>query len=319
MNAALKLRPIEPSRRIDLIFIDAGGGHRAAAIALKAVLERWRPSWRIRMVNLRDVLDPVDVLRRFTRVRAENLYNYLLKHDLGIAMGTLLPALHLLVRRMHRREVSALAAFWRMPRPDLVVSLVPHFNRAIFEGLREAGGPRWQQVSSMVTILTDLADYPPNFWIERQDQYVICGTARAAEQALAMGHSPDRVLRASGMIVRPEFYEPFTKCREAEQRRLGLVPGLPTGVVLFGGFGSRQMLTIARQVAEARVKTQLIFLCGHNQRLRERLLAMRLPFPHHVESGAISQQRTRHGACWNISRLMHPREQSCCWPLASRL
>ena len=59
--------------------------------------------------------------------------------------------------------------------------------------------------------------------------------------------------------------------REQERRRLGLRPELPLGLVMFGGFGSRRMLTVARRVAEAGVKTQLIFLCGHNQRLRAQL------------------------------------------------
>ncbi len=85
------------------------------------------------------------------------------------------------------------------------------------------------------------------------------------------------------MIVRPEFYRRPEINREQERRRLGLRPDLPTGLVMFGGFGSRRMLTIARRVAEAGVKTQLIFLCGHNQRLREQLSAMKLPFPCHVE------------------------------------
>ena len=43
-----------------------------------------------------------------------------------------------------------------------------------------------------VTILTDLADYPPHFWIERQAQYVICGTDKAVSQARAMGPSPSQ-------------------------------------------------------------------------------------------------------------------------------
>ena len=59
-----------------------------------------------------------------------------------------------------------------------------------------------------VTILTDLADYPPHFWIERQEQYLICGTERAVEQARAMGHPEERIFRASGMILHPRFYEP---------------------------------------------------------------------------------------------------------------
>jgi len=53
--------------------------------------------------------------------------------------------------------------------------------------------------------------------------------------------------------------------------------------VMFGGHGSRKMLTIAKRVAAAGLKTQLIFMCGHNERLREQLLALELPFPFHIE------------------------------------
>jgi hypothetical protein len=41
------------------------------------------------------------------------------------------------------------------------------------------------------------------------------------------------------MIVRPEFYQPLEISREYERRRLGLRADLPTGLVMFGGFGSR--------------------------------------------------------------------------------
>jgi len=82
------------------------------------------------------------------------------------------------------------------------------------------------------------------------------------------------------MIVRPEFYQPLELRRADERARLGLSPYLPTGLVMFGGFGSRRMITIARRVAEAGLRTQLIFMCGHNQKLRERLAALDLPFPH---------------------------------------
>src|SRR6516165_621061 len=90
----------------------------------------------------------------------------------------------------------------RTSGPDLVVSLVPNFNRALGESLRQAlpGVP-------LVTVLTDLADYPPHFWIEAQDQYFICGSDKAVEQALGMGHAPAKVFRVSGMILNPLFYE----------------------------------------------------------------------------------------------------------------
>ena len=133
----------------------------------------------------------------------------------------------------------------------------------------------------MVTILTDLADCPPHFWIEHQRQYLVCGTDAAADQAIAMGHAPARVFRTSGMIVRPEFYRPIEMNREAERIRLGLDPELPTGIVMFGSYGSSQMAAIARRIEDAGSKTQLIFICGHNDKLRERIDGMKLSYPFH--------------------------------------
>jgi UDP-N-acetylglucosamine:LPS N-acetylglucosamine transferase len=101
---------------------------------------------------------------------------------------------------------------------------------------------------------------------------------------LAIGVAPERILRTTGMIVRPEFYQRLDVCRDAERQRLGLDPELRTGIVMFGGFGSRRMEIVARRIADSGLKTQLIFLCGHNRQLKERLAAMKLPFPRHIES-----------------------------------
>ena len=101
-------------------------------------------------------------------------------------------------------------------------------------------------------MLTDIADYPPHFWIERQDQYVICGSQRAAEQARALGIPEHRILRTSGMILNPRFYAPLDVDRAAERMRLGLDPIVPTGLVLFGGEGSAEMVRIARALNRRR-------------------------------------------------------------------
>ena len=278
--------PSESNNReplVDLIFFDAGGGHRASAIALKSVLENHNRSWQVRMVNLRDALEPIDFIRRFTGVRLEELYNGLLRYGLTIATGSTLPILHMLIRQTHSWQVSLLAQFWKAPRPNLVVSMIPHFNRAILDGLRVADMSAGRPATPMATVMTDLADYPPHFWIEPQRQHLICGTRDAVRQAAAVGHEPDKVWRTSGMIVRPEFYQTTEVDRLAVRTRLGLMPNRSTGLVMFGGYGSRAMLTVARRAAAADSKLQLIFLCGHNQKLRRRLAAMELPYPHHIE------------------------------------
>ena len=267
---------------VDLVFFDAGGGHRASAHALKAVIERGGWNWRVRLTNLRDVLEPVDPFSRIAGIRVEDVYNGMLKRGLTLGTGALLRSTQILIRQLHAREVARLSTHWFQTEPDIVVSMIPNFNRAILQGLRAADSAADRTPTPMVTLLTDMADYPPHFWIERQEQYVICGTETAAQQALLIGHAPERVFRTSGMIVRPEFYDPPSIDRAEERVRLGLDPALPTGIVVFGGFGSRRMLTIAKRVAANSTKVQLIFLCGRNERLKERLAALELPFLRYI-------------------------------------
>jgi 1,2-diacylglycerol 3-beta-galactosyltransferase len=147
----------------------------------------------------------------------------------------------------------------------MVVSLVPNLDRALGESLGRAlpGVP-------FVTILTDIADYPPHFWMERQVQHFICGSAKAVEQARTMGHADDKVHRVSGMILNPRFYEiaPLSaEERAAARAKLGFDPAKPVGLVLFGGEGSAAMREIARRLPDR----QLLSICGKNAKLREKL------------------------------------------------
>jgi 1,2-diacylglycerol 3-beta-galactosyltransferase len=137
--------------------------------------------------------------------------------------------------------------------------------------------------SPFVTILTDIADYPPHFWIERQSQYFICGSERAISQARSMGHPENRIFRASGMILHPRFYEPPAEDRAAERERLGLRADLPTGLVLFGGHGSKVMLEIAERIEQSRLDLQIIFICGKNDKLAGALRDQKSRYPRFVE------------------------------------
>jgi 1,2-diacylglycerol 3-beta-galactosyltransferase len=270
-----------PEAQVDLIYFDAGGGHRASAKGLTSVAEQQHRAWNINLINLRDLLEPADVIRRLTGVRVEDFYNSQLRSGLTIGTGPLLRITQMLIRQLEPRMIALLAGHWQDSQPDIVVSMIPNFNHAILEGLRQADAAQARAETPMITILTDLADYPPHFWIERQKQYLVCGTATAARQAIAMGHSQECVFRTSGMIVRHEFYRTTETSREAERTRLGLDPELPTGVVMFGSYGSSQMASIARRIEAAQLKTQLIFICGHNYKLRDQIESMKLSYPFH--------------------------------------
>jgi 1,2-diacylglycerol 3-beta-galactosyltransferase len=251
---------------IDFIYFDAGGGHRAAATALKAVIEQQNRPWTVRLVNLQEVLDPLDVFRKVTSIRLEDLYNLILKKGWTLGSAQMLKFVHAVIRLQHRPAFNLLKRHWSETKPDLVVSLVPNFNRVLWESLI-AADPR----IPYVTILTDFADYPPHFWIERQPQLFITGTDRAYQQARELGHPPDRIFKASGMIIRPSFYQSIEVDRDAERAKLGLDPKLPTGIVLFGGQGSKVMLDIADRLGGMSSELQLIMICGRNEKLADRL------------------------------------------------
>jgi hypothetical protein len=268
---------IELLKKLDFIYFDAGGGHRAAATALRQVIEQQGRPLEIRMVNLQELLDSMDVFRKVTGLRMEDVYNTLLKKGWTLGTPQLMVGMHLVIRLFHPKQVRLLMDFWRTSRPDMVVSLVPNFNRSLGESLRRAlpGTP-------LVTVLTDIADYPPHFWMERQDQHFICGSDKAVEQALAMGHAGAQVHRVSGMILNPRFYErePLTaEARATARANLGFRPDEPVGLVLFGGEGSAVMAGIANRLQDR----QLLLICGKNQKLRDQILAIPRRGPTFVE------------------------------------
>jgi hypothetical protein len=253
-------------RKLTIVFFDAGGGHRNAAEALKTTLADPEFGWNVQFLNIQDLLDSVDVVRGMTGIRTQDAYNLMLRKGWTRLSPQLLLSLQGLIRLYHSRIVKLLRNYWAQHPTDLVLSVIPHFNRAIAQSARQ-GLPG----AAFVTMLTDFADYPPHFWVERESEYIICGTERAKRQALAMGHPAYKVFETSGMVLKPKFYKPPVVDRKLERERLGLRPDLPTGLVLFGGHGSQAMVQIAKRLEQSRNELQLIMLCGHNDRLRSAL------------------------------------------------
>ncbi|MEO8595854.1 MAG: glycosyltransferase [Candidatus Solibacter sp.] len=255
--------------KIHLIYIDSGGGHRAAATALSAVIQEQERPWEVEMISIQDLLDPIDYIRKYTGVQFQDVYNIMLRRGWTAGTAQLIPVMHGLIRLSHNRQVETLVRYWTQHRPDMVVSLIPHYNRALKDGLEMA----WPG-TPFVTVLTDIADYPPHFWIERQEQHVICGSDMAVRQAIGQGIPPERVLRTSGMILHPRFYDRLRIDRRLERMRRGLRADRPTALVLFGGEGSREMIRVARALNREDSGVQLIFLCGKNEALAGDLRAM---------------------------------------------
>ena len=265
-------------QKIHVIFHDAGGGHRNAAVALQTIATQQQRPWQVEWVQFQELTDRFDVLRRLTGIRIQEQYNVLLQNGWTLGSVYLLRLLQATIRLFHRPLVTLLENFWREKPADLLVSVIPHFNREICES--------WSKVypgRPFVTLITDLADFPPRFWIEpTRDQFVIAGTEKAADQASAMGHEAAHTFLTSGMILRPDFYVQDDFDPVALRREMGLREGLTTAIVLFGGHGSKLMYGITEKLDTAGLPLQLILICGRNNKLAGKLHARQWKMPVHV-------------------------------------
>jgi len=265
-------------KRVHVVFHDGGGGHRNAAVALQTIVSEQKRDWQIELIQFQDLTDRLDVLRKLTGIRIQQQYNILLQNGWTLGSTGLLRVLQTAIRLFHRPLVRLLERFWRAHPADLLVSVIPHFNRQICES--------WTNVypgRPFVTLITDLADFPPRFWIEPiSEQYVIAGTEKAAEQARALGHDDSHIFRTSGMILRPDFYVAENYDVAELRKQMGLRPDLATAIVLFGGHGSKVMYDITDRLDAANLPLQLMLICGRNEELAAKLRARPWKMPVHI-------------------------------------
>lgn len=277
-NAARKFR-------INVVTGQGGGGHYAAYRALKAIAEQNNLPWEFQITDMDDIITNLTQQNQIQNayemfgISGHDLYNLMLKSGWTWLWPFKMRLNKFLVKLNYKVGCNFFEQHWRQQQPDLVISFMPLYNKGLSESLQKA-----KPGTPYVTTLTDLADYPPAFWLEPEaDSYTICGSPRAITQAIDLGLKADRIISSSGMVVHPKFYERSPLNIATERRRLGLAPDRLTGVVTFGSNGSKAMLTIVQQLKRYH-DLQLIFLCGHNEKLLEALKQQCIPQKHLILS-----------------------------------
>lgn len=260
-------------KKVVFTIYDMGGGHRSTANALKEVIEQRNLPWQIEIL---------EVFKEVFGERKPHFYynNFVLKKKWAKSINDPLavPIFRLQIRLSHSAWRKRLQNYWREHQPDLVVSLMPLVNRVLCESLRSE-----LPHTPFVTSITDLADCPPNFWIEHQEQLLICPSSKTLEQAQDCGYTEQQLFSTSGVVIHPRFNQPVTCDRISERQRLGLNPDLPTGLVIFGTQGSKEMVEILERLEQSPLQLQLIFICGRNEQLANILRSRPSRIPKFVE------------------------------------
>ncbi|MEM7593563.1 MAG: glycosyltransferase [Cyanobacteria bacterium P01_A01_bin.83] len=267
---------------IDVLVLRGGGGHYSTYNALRAIIEQQKLPWEVNVIfadaiasrlgeaeiaeSVKEQNKALDISKLLGTI-SDKFYDYIQKNGWGWIHLLTIHLHKLLIKLKHNLDVSLLEEHWREQQPDIVISVVPFHDKALWESLQKA-----KLNIPVVTILTDFADCPPGYWIEpKTKNYLICGTEKAVKQARDLGVDREHIIRTSGLVIHPRFYKPIDVDSRLERKRLGLDPDCMTGLVLFGANGSKTMLNIAQRLECLQQKIQLIFLCGRNEKVASSL------------------------------------------------
>ncbi len=267
-----------PSDRVPKILIissDTGGGHRSAAAAIVAGVQKFlaSESYAIRVVKA--VEESHHLSARLVR-----LYNWILcnrQHWMKYfywCMNRVRPETR---EFFHKRCIGYVSNLFERWCPHIVVSVHPLTQHIFARVLKEL------KLAERVPLVSVVTDPYYGFWrgwaCDDVTLYLVASD-EARRQLIDYGVAPERI-KISGMPVHPKFTYPGEDAAQAARRALGLDPEKFTVFVNAGWAGGGNIQQIFRELIRGELDVQAIFLAGRNEELRAAAesMASDAPFP----------------------------------------
>lgn len=267
-----------PSQRIPKILIissDTGGGHRSAAAAIVAGVQKFLEgeSYAVRVVKA--IEESHDLTAKLVR-----LYNWILRNRQHWMKYFYWCVNHIRPERrefFHKRCIGYVAELFERWCPHIVVSVHPLTQHLFARVLKELN------LAERIPLVSVVTDPCYGFWkgwaCDAVTLYLVA-SEEARQQLIDYGVEPARI-KISGMPVHPKFAYPGEEAAQAARRALGLDPEKFTVFVNAGWAGGGNIPQIFRELVRGELDVQAIFLAGKNEDLRvaAESLALDAPFP----------------------------------------
>lgn len=266
-----------PQRQPKILIIssDTGGGHRSAAAAIVAGVQRFLEgeSYAVRVVRA------VEESHHLT-AHLVTLYNWILRNK-----QHWMKYFYWCVNRFrpetreffHKRCLAYVVELFERWCPHIVVSVHPMTQHIFARVLKEL------KLSDRIPLISVVTDPFYGFWkgwaCDDVRLYLVA-SEEARQQLIDYGIPPNRI-KISGMPVHPKFEYPGEESARAARRALGLDPEKFTVFVNAGWEGGGNILQIFGELVRGELDVQAIFLAGRNEELRATAesLASEAPFP----------------------------------------
>jgi len=261
--------------KILIISSDTGGGHRSAAVAIAAGLQKFfaGDSYAVRIVRAVEESHSVSA-------KLVNVYNWVLRHRqhwmkyVYWAVNRFRPETR---EFFYRRSVGFTRELFERWCPHIVVSVHPLTQHFFARFLKELG---LADKIPLVTVVTDPCYGFWRGWACDDVRLYLVASEEARQQLIDYGVKPERI-KVSGMPVHPKFEMPDELAAQAARNALGLDPQKFTVFVNAGWVGGGNIPEIFRELVRGDLNVQAIFLAGNNKELQAEAetIAARANFP----------------------------------------
>lgn len=255
-----------PRKHVVFLMSDTGGGHRAAAEAIRAAMERVYPGMY--------TFELVDVYRRYTPfpfASMPELYPRWVNRAptswrVGYGLSNARGGHRLATEMLHRWWGPGMRRLVAGHPADVMVSVHALFNRPVLRAFDEAGRGR----PPFVTVITDLVTTHA-FWYAPGVERCLVPTQAAYERGRRWGLCAAQ-LRITGLPVHPRFSERLP-ARDEARRQWGWDDALPVVLLAGGADGMGAVFRTAQAINARRLPVRLVVVAGRNRALHERLRA----------------------------------------------
>jgi len=290
---------IQSAPKILIISSDTGGGHRSAAAAIVAGVQKFiaGDSYAVRVV--RAVEESHNLTAKLVR-----LYNWLLRNR-----QHWMKYLYWCVNRFRpetreffqKRCIGYVMEIFERWCPHVVVSVHPLTQHIFARVLKEL------KLSDRIPLVSVVTDPSYGFWkgwaCDDVRLYLVA-SEEARQQLIDYGIASERI-KVSGMPVHPKFAYPGEEAARAARRALNLDPEKFTVFVNAGWEGGGNIPMIFRELAQGKLDVQAIFLAGRNELLKSEAesLAGQAAFPIRVIGYSENVEQLMSAANVMISKL----------------
>ena len=245
--------------RLVLLACKAGGGHVAAARALKQALKKY-PDCSAKILYIEDI---IGTFGKSIGTLYGSIYNFALARGWYHLEPFIFRGMTFTTRCLQSFAYDKIKACIEKENPQAWISLIHGVHPLLDKAFEDDACQRITVITDMVTIRSS--------WINIQDDLIFVSTDAAYEACLLAGAKPGQI-RQFGHPISPDFFALQSQVKG--ELNFGFsVSVVPLVMLMSGGVGSADLLKWCRYLAKSDIDVQIVVCCGNNARLFKRLKA----------------------------------------------